>query len=163
MMGKSLDKECRASSKQSCNYVQIFFQRVNSHNLIRTISYMMLVKCYFQENVIKASSKKNKNRQLRWDPAHRYRFLWSSGDSHVGNLSQLSFNNNELHLCSSESNLFNLCSENDPDFQSCFGWWIQLYWIYLGSVNKILIPITATECILIPQIFFWLSFKIRYL
>ena len=33
----------------------------------------------------------------------------------------------------------------------------------LGSVNKILIPITATECILILQIFFWLSFKVRYL
>lgn len=163
MMGKSLDKEWRGSSKQSCEYVQIFFQRVNSHNLIMTISYMMLVKFYFQENVIKASSKKKKK-------AGSFEIQYTDIDScdlQVIPMWVTSVNSTLIimnSICApAESNLFNLCSENDPDFQSGFGWWIQLGWMYLGSVNKILIPITATECILLVQIFFWLSFKVRYL
>lgn len=162
MMGKSLDKEWRGSSKQSCEYVQIFFQRVNSHNLIMTISYMMLVKFYFQENVIKASSQKKK--------AGSFEIQYTDIDScdlQVIPMWVTSVNSTLIimnSICApAESNLFNLCSENDPDFQSGFGWWIQLGWMYLGSVNKILIPITATECILLVQIFFWLSFKVRYL
>ena len=163
-MGKSLDKECRGSSKQSCDYVQIFFQHVNSHNLIMTISYMMLVKFYFQENVIKASSKKKKKKAGSFEIQHTD---IDSCDLQVIPMWVTSLNSTLIimnSICApAESNLFNLRSENDPDFQSCFGWWVQLCWMYLGSVNKILIPIPATECILLLQIFFWLSFKVRYL
>ena len=121
MMGKSLNKECMGSSKQYCDYVQIFFQRVNSHNLIMTISYMMLVKCYLQENVIKASLKKKK-KAGSFEIQH---IDINSCDLQVIPMWVTSLNSTLIimnSICApAESNLFNLRSENDPDFQSCFG------------------------------------------
>lgn len=49
----------KSAGKAQSNIVimfRYFFQCVKSHNLIIAVRYMMLGKCYFQENVIKPSS-----------------------------------------------------------------------------------------------------------
>ena len=87
-----------------------------------TISYMMLVKFYFQENVIKASSKKKKKNAGSFEI--QYTDI-DSRDLQVIPMWVTSVNSTLIimnSICApAESNLFNLCSENDPDFQSGFG------------------------------------------
>lgn len=87
-----------------------------------TISYMMLVKCYFQENVIKASFKKKKKKAGSFEIQH---IDIDSCDLQVIPMWVTSLNSTLIimnSICApAESNLFNLRFENDPDFQSCSG------------------------------------------